>query len=181
MKVVENFEEIKGLYYIENYLTKDESKEFEHYIVTNTNLEPISTAKSSRRVAHFGYYYSYNHTGLKPAPPIPEWLDQLMDYTLPMLNVKFDQIIINEYTPGQQIAYHTDHVKLFGPMIACITVGKSIPIQFQKDGIVKTLNIESGSMYIMTDEARYQWQHSLKNNSKETRYSITYRTVINTM
>ncbi len=88
---------------------------------------------------------------------------------------KMNQIIINEYKPGQQIAYHTDHIKLFGPVIACITIGQSIPIYFRK-AVVKQLDIKSGSMYIMTGEARYEWQHSLKNNTQDTRYSITYRT-----
>ena len=175
--MVENFEDIEGLWYIENYLSQEESQEFYNYISNHVKLEPISTAPSSRRVAHFGYYYSYKGTGLTPAPPIPDWLDDLLDIKLPMLEGKMDQIIINEYRPGQQIAYHTDHTGLFGPVIACITVGHSVPIKFRCDGMVKQLDIKSGSMYVMTGKARYNWEHSLKNNSTETRYSITYRTI----
>lgn len=177
MNIVENFEDIPGLWYIENYLSEIESEEFKNYIANHVNLEPISTNQYSRRVAHYGYYYTYNHTGLKPAPPIPDWLKDLLDPNILLLkNIHMNQIIINEYKPGQQIAYHTDHIGLFGPVIACITVGESIPIKFKKD-VVKTLNIKSGSMYIMTNDSRYKWQHSLKNNSLQTRYSITYRSV----
>ena len=179
MNIIENFQDIQGLWYIENYLSEKESEEFYHYITHHVNLELISDAKNSRRVAHFGYYYDYkNNNTLKPAPKIPDWLKELIDKQLSMLP-DFNQIIINEYKPGQQIAYHTDH-KMFGPVIACVTVGKSIPINFRNNEDVKELNIKSGSMYIMTGEARHQWQHSLKNTSNDIRYSITYRTVIKT-
>ena len=171
----ENYQDIPGLWYIENYLSESESQEFKNYMV-NVKLEPISNAPTSRRVAHFGYYYSYDKSGLKPATSIPEWLSDLIDPNLPV-SADFNQIIINEYKPGQQIAYHTDHLQLFGPVIACVTVGESIPISFRHDNIVKKLNIKSGSMYIMTKDSRYLWQHSLKNNTSNTRYSITYRTV----
>ncbi len=178
MHIIENFNDIKGLYYIENYLSDSESDEFKNYIKQHVTLEPITNAKNSRRVAHFGYHYSYNNAGLTPAPKIPAWLNDLIDPNLSILkNINFNQIIINEYLPGQQIAYHTDHTKLFGPMIACVTVGQSMPIYFRNHDIVKTLNIKSGSMYMMTGESRYQWQHSLKNNSDDVRYSLTYRTV----
>jgi alkylated DNA repair dioxygenase AlkB len=92
-------------------------------------------------------------------------------------NGPFDQLIINEYKPGQQIAPHTDHVTQFGPVIACITLGQQVPITFGLGLDKKILEIEPGSMYIMTDEARYRWTHSLKNTSQGTRYSLTYRTM----
>ena len=66
-----------------------------------------------------------------------------------------------------------------GPIIACLTVGQTVPIHFKNGSIVKTINIEEGSMYIMTGDARYKWQHSLKNNTEGVRYSLTYRTVNN--
>ena len=180
--ITKNFNGINGLWYIQNYLSRNEIETIKNYINNETNLEPISNKNKSRRVAHFGYYYSYDRTGLKEAPPIPLDLKKLasVERINKLINLdinSFDQVIINEYNPGQQIAYHTDHTKLFGPVISCITIGQSVPIYFRLGSEEKELLIEEGSMYIMTEDARYKWQHSLKNNSTGTRYSITYRTI----
>jgi len=184
-KIICNVDGINGLYYIPKYLTNNELTMLKDKIESDEiKLEPISSSKNSRCVAHFGYFYSYDHTGLKPADPIPNYLKNLALANRinqfsghPVVNNEFDQVIINEYEPGQQISYHTDHTKLFGPIIACITVGEAVPIKFKLDDIEKKINVEEGSMYIMTGDARYKWQHSLRNNTKNNRYSITYRTI----
>jgi len=86
-------------------------------------------------------------------------------------------VIVNEYLPGQKITYHVDHVKLFDSIVACITIGQALLINFKLAETVKTINIEEGSLYIMTRDARYKWQHGLKNTHDDNRYSITYRIV----
>lgn len=91
--------------------------------------------------------------------------------------IGFDQVIINEYKPSQGIAPHIDHTGLFGSIIACITIGSSVPITFRKGDITKKIEIKEGSMYIMTKDSRYKWTHSLTNKSKDIRYSITYRVI----
>lgn len=96
-----------------------------------------------------------------------------------LITNSFEQLIINEYLPGQQIAYHIDHVTQFGPIVACITVGQAVPIKLKLNDIEKTINVEAGSMYIMTGDARYKWKHSLKNDTNCDRYFLTYRTVKN--
>uniref|UniRef100_A0A6C0LTK8 Fe2OG dioxygenase domain-containing protein n=1 Tax=viral metagenome TaxID=1070528 RepID=A0A6C0LTK8_9ZZZZ len=186
MSVVKNLSGIKGLWYIKDYLTDSEINMIKEKINNEIEFESITNSHNSRRTAHFGYYYLYDRSGLKNAPIIPDFLKDLVNPK--RINNKitkyvvsdtctFNQIIINEYTPGQQIAYHIDHVKLFGPIIVCITIGQSIPIKFKYDDNIKEVNIDEGSMYIMTDAARYKWQHSLKNISDNTRYSLTYRVV----
>lgn len=182
--ITEDFDGIKGLFYIQNYLTATEMEMIKEKIDKEIILEPISQKANSRLVAHYGYYYSYDKTGLKPAPVIPEYLQNLADpkrinniLGFDLIMEPFEQVIINEYKPGQEINYHTDHKVLFGPIIACITVGQSVPINFKLGNEVKKLNIKAGSMYIMTGDARSMWQHYLKNNGDETRYSITYRTI----
>ena len=172
--MLSNCEGINGLYYIENYLDEYNLNDVKKFI-QNVNLEHIGN-RASRRVAHYGYYYSYDRSGLKTAPQIPVELNNLI--YLPLLNdVNFDQIIINEYKPGQKIAYHTDHQTLFGPIIACITVGQEVPIYFKYGKEIKQVIPKEGSMYIMTGEGRYKWQHMSNNDTSGTRYSITYRTI----
>jgi len=181
--VIKNAFDIPGLFYIKNYLTESEVELCMDKINSEINFEPISNSPNSRMVAHFGYYYSYDRSGVRPATTIPDYLERLVDMDKinnlcgNIINSPFDQLIINEYKPGQQISPHIDHVKQFGPIIACITVGKSVPINFKSGSVEKTISIDAGSMYIMTGPARYQWLHSLKNKTSETRYSLTYRTI----
>lgn len=182
--VEENCHGIKGIWYIKNYLNKDEIKFIKNKI-NETNFVPITAAPNSRRVAHFGYLYSYDRTGIKKTIDIPEYFQKLVtidriNNTIKkdILDKEFQQLIINEYKSKQCIAYHTDHTSQFGPIIACITIGEPVPIRFKLDGIEKVVNIEEGSLYIMTGDARYKWKHSLKNNKNANRYSLTYRTII---
>jgi alkylated DNA repair dioxygenase AlkB len=183
LTVMANAFGINGLYYIPNYLKNSEINILLDKINNETNLLPISSSENSRRVAHYGYFYSYDRSGLKPADAIPNYLTKLTcssrinSLVKNLITNEFDQVIINEYQPNQQIFYHTDHVKLFGPIIACITVGESVPIKFKLGDCVKKINVEEGSMYIMTGDARYKWKHSLRNNTNNIRYSITYRTI----
>lgn len=182
--VTQDFHGIKGLFYIQNYLTSSETNMIQAKISNEINLEPISKKPNSRRVAHYGYYYSYNKTGLTPAPQIPHYLEKIVNEKrinnllgFNLIKIPFEQVIINEYKPGQEINYHTDHKILFGPIIVCITVGQAVPIHFKLDNEVKIINVAANSMYIMTDEARNLWKHYLKNNNDKNRYSITYRTI----
>ncbi len=181
--VISNAFGVNGLFYIPNYISKTELSILKNLIINDIKLEPISSNKKSRRVAHYGFYYSYDHSGLKTAEAIPDNLKDIVNPTRinnligDLIDKEFEQVIINEYQPGQQISYHTDHNNLFGPIIACITIGESVPIKFKLDDIVKKIDVAEGSMYIMTCDARYKWKHALQNNKKDTRYSITYRTI----
>lgn len=178
-----NVENISGLWYIPNYLTEKEINSFKKKIDTEINFSHLGNTKS-RRVAHFGYNYSYDQTGLTKASPIPDYLLTLVDPNkindvlgINLIDKPFQQLIINEYKPGQQIAYHTDHPTQFGSVIACITIGQSVPIKFKKDTQEKTVDVQEGSLYIMTGESRYSWKHSLINDGDNNRYSLTYRFV----
>lgn len=182
--VIKNMHGITGLWYIKKYLSYEELNMIKKKLNNEIILEPITALSNSRRVAHYGKYYSCDRTGLKDAQPIPDFMNELVNSSrinnlvgFDLIDKLFEQVIINEYKPGQQISYHTDHTKLYGPVIACITVGQSVPIKFECGGIKKKINIEEGSMYIMTDESRYEWKYSLRNNSIRNSYSLTYRTI----
>ncbi|AUV58785.1 2Og-Fe(II) oxygenase [Bandra megavirus] len=181
--IIKNAFDIPGLWYIPHYLSNDIIKSIDKKI-DKIKFEPITNSPNSRLVAHFGYRYSYDRSGVQPAAPIPIDLSNLVSMNdinniigEKIIGKEFDQLIINEYKPSQQISFHTDHTKQFGPIIACITIGESVPIKFKNGNNIKEINIETGSMYIMTLESRYQWQHSLKNNNQGTRYSLTFRTI----
>lgn len=162
--VIKNAFDIPGLWYIPHYLSNDTIKSIEKKI-NKIKFEPITNSPNSRLVAHFGYRYSYDRSGVQPVDPIPIDLSNLVSMNdinniigEKIISKEFDQLIINEYKPGQQISFHTDHTKQFGPIIACITIGESVPIKFKNGNNIKEINIETGSIYIMTCESRYQWQ-----------------------
>jgi len=179
--MIKNAFDIQGLYYIPQYLTQDEITMLMDKINHDIHFQAISNAPHSRRVAHYGYFYSYDKSGLKPAEAIPDYLkclatpekiNQIMDNHILK---EFDQVIINEYGYKQKIAPHTDHIKLFGPIVACLTLGQATPIIFSHNDHYISVPVEEGSLYIMTSDARYKWKHSLQNNNHNKRYSITYR------
>ena len=95
-----------------------------------------------------------------------------------------DQLIINEYKPGQGIHPHVDHTKYFGPNIVCLTINSGVGIDFTKDELKKTVYVQQGSIYVMSGEGRYNWRHGIKHamydvgKKRGIRVSLTYRTVV---
>ncbi|CAH6420970.1 Alpha-ketoglutarate-dependent repair dioxygenase AlkB [uncultured virus] len=184
--------DIPGLYYIENYLSSEEQTKILKNIYESIKLINIGS-KSSRRVAHFGYEYSYNGSGIKKIDAIPDFYTNLIDNAkinkiikTKILKDKMEQLIINEYLPGQGISQHIDHVKFFGPIIICLTIGSGCEIEFinKFTKTKKSLYVAPGSLYIMTGDSRYNWTHSIpfKNQdngiARKIRYSLTFRTII---
>lgn len=180
--------EITGLYYIENYLTEEELSTIKSMINDNKlDLKSISSSyKDSRRVKHYGYYYSYDKSSLISTDSIPSFIKNLIDGRINSYMIKdfnpqdFDQVIVNEYKSGQEMTYHIDNTKFFGSVVLCITIGESIPIKFKSGDVVKSITPKEGSMYILTKDARYKWMHSCRNDSNNTRHSLTFRTANNT-
>ncbi len=115
----------------------------------------VTPTANARRVIHYGYRYDYARTSAPmPTTPIPPCLQQLA----PM----HDQLIINEYKPGQGIAPHIDHPQQFGDTITCYTLGAGVTMDFtHPDGREYSLWVAPNSKYVMTGEARYAWRHSI--------------------
>lgn len=186
---------IPGLYYVPNYLTKKEIKKIKLSLDKSNNwIKIVPSSSISRRVIHRGYSYSYNRSGIKKLDPIPDYFKNLVskdrlinaigiDIFDDMDNDFVEQLIINEYHPGQGIAAHIDHTKYFGPYIICLTVGGGTTIEFTRGNKLKSVYVEEGSLYIMSGDARYKWKHQIqkkkidKNIARKTRYSLTYRTI----
>lgn len=192
--MVYEIQEVPGLYYIPNYLNKKEITSIETYLKTTgeENFEGISKKNSSRRVIQYGYIYSYDRSGVNETTPIPnlflklikaEKINNILEKEL--IKDLSDQLIINEFLSGQGISHHTDHEKYFGSIILCISVGCKTNIEFinKETNCKKIINVDIGSLYIMSGDSRYKWTHGiikdLKNSNKKEkpRYSLTYRNV----
>lgn len=148
-----------------------------------------------RRVQHFGYRYDYrartvsfsDHLGA-----LPDWLsclggrlvrDGIFD-RLP------DQVIANEYLPGQGISPHIDCIPCFGRSIAIISLGGSIAMSFRHSVTdeYQEMILRPGSLLSLSGQARYDWKHGIPARKSDTisgvrvprsrRVSLTFRTVI---
>ncbi len=98
----------------------------------------------------------------------------------------FDQMLINEYFPGQGIAMHCDY-KPFDRTVVSLSLLSPCVMNFRhvEDGRTTSMLLETRSLLILSDEARYRWQHGIarrKNDRwqgqvipRSRRLSVTFR------
>jgi len=178
---------IKGLRYVKNFI----SSEREQDLITKIDSLPWQNVLK-RRVQHYGYRYDYKlrktteNLYLGPLPDFLEDLAQTLHKDRYIVS-KPDQVIVNEYQPGQGISPHIDCVPCFGDEIISLSLGSGAIMQLtngeQKEGIY----LDPASLIILSDEARYQWTHAiparrsdLVNGDRMTRgrrLSLTFRTM----
>lgn len=165
---------------VEDYLSKNEEKELLEYIYS----QPWSKVLS-RRVQHYGYEYSYFPPyGVKKTKEIPKLF---LNY-INKINPKFNQVIVNEYLPGQGIGKHTDHKLFFNDMICSLSLG-SPTIIFRKGENREEIFLKNKSLLIMSGESRWKWTHEIPQRKgdaingnyieRQTRISLTFREVVN--
>jgi alkylated DNA repair dioxygenase AlkB len=173
-----------GLIYRREFLARDE----EQLLLKNIRALPLREAQyrqytARRRTVNYGYSYDFQQLAAKPAPPIPEFLAIVRARAAQLAGVSaedFVQALIAEYTPGTPLGWHRD-VPDF-ELIVGISLAGAARIRFrpypwkpQRRKEVLALELERRSAYILRDEARWGWQHSVP-PTKELRYSITFRT-----
>jgi alkylated DNA repair dioxygenase AlkB len=105
-----------------------------------------------------------------------------------LITHQFNQIIINEYTPGQGIGPHIDNQKAFGRTVATLSLLSDIQMDFKYRSDAFHIYLKRRSLTILEDDARYICTHGIvprKSDcingvrlSRGTRISITFREVI---
>lgn len=148
-----------------------------------------------RRVQHYGYRYDYKArrvTGESYIGPLPFWLLDLADRLVRdgIFSKTPDQVIVNEYLPGQGIAPHVDCEPCFGDIVASLSLGSTCLMEFrdtQSDEIL-VHTLEPRSLLILGGEARFDWKHGIPPRKSDIvgavrtprtrRLSLTFRTVI---
>lgn len=100
-----------------------------------------------------------------------------------------DQIIVNEYEPGQGIALHADRSDCFGPVVATLSLVDSWPMDFREteSGEHRTCRLDRRSLLVLRDATRHRWQHGVSRRRSDPggsnrkprrrRVSVTFRTV----
>jgi alkylated DNA repair dioxygenase AlkB len=140
---------------------------------------------------HYGYKYDYKSRKIGAESylgPIPYWLGFLCDKLVydGIFAIGPNQVIINEYLPGQAIAPHIDCVPCFADVICSLSLGSACVMDFSNKHKNSKL-LEARSLIVLSKDARYLWKHSIAarksdgyNNlrfCRERRVSLTFRTV----
>ena len=171
-----------GLLYQEDFLSADE----EGRLLAEIRRLPLEEAKyksftARRRVAAFGSSYDFETNVLGPAPEIPPFLLPLKRRAADLIQAGEETIghaLVNEYRPGTELGWHRD-IGAFGIVVG-VSLGGSCRLRFrryppQKGEKIFVLELAPRSVYVLRDEIRWRWQHSVA-RTKELRYSITFRT-----
>jgi alkylated DNA repair dioxygenase AlkB len=176
----EDVPRIAGLSYLPQYITAEE----ESALVAAIDREPWDTSWDRRRQP---YGWSYGKAGSQ-RPPIPGWGQSLADrmFRQRISDRAFDQMLINEYLPGQGIALHCDY-QPFDRTVASLSLLTPCVMDFRHraGGRRESLLLEPRSLLVLSDEARYAWQHGIARRKsdrwhgmpirRERRLSITFR------
>lgn len=141
-------------------------------------------------------YYGYRNELEKPydlilfpiamPPEIYHLSQEIVEQKILMLQP--DQVIINEYVPGEGIKPHKDRA-YYENQICGVNLGSGCIMRFIKGMNDEVIDIEipRRSLYVMQDDARKKWKHAIPPRKKdniegmvkhrERRVSITYRKV----
>lgn len=181
---------INGLIYIPEYISELE----ELFLLKSLNSE-VWLGDLKRRVQHYGYKYDYKARFIDYSMKIgnlPEWV---MPTAIKLKEDKLineipDQLIINEYEPGQGIANHIDCEPCFGETIISLSLGSNCVMLFKNKDSNEEFQVllEPKSLVVLKEDARYKWTHGIVgkktdifNNVKYkrgTRVSLTFRNII---
>ena len=182
---------IDGLRYVENYIT-----EYQHdWLLTEIDKHEWLT-DLKRRVQHYGFKYDYKARKVNydmRIGELPEWLKRLSqklhkDEHMPEVA---DQVIINEYEPGEGISSHIDCEPCFKDTIVSLSLGSDCVMNFtNKFDKTKKIPVwlEPRSLVVLSGEARDKWLHGIparksdvwdgQKRERQRRVSLTFRKVI---
>ncbi|HAX80653.1 MAG TPA: alpha-ketoglutarate-dependent dioxygenase AlkB [Cyanobacteria bacterium UBA11372] len=181
---------IPGLTYIPEYINPSQAEQL--LLIID---QQIWSSQLKRSVQHYGYKYDYKKRLVDPSMnlgALPNWAQDLAQrFYLEGLTEKIpDQVIVNEYQPGQGIANHIDCVPCFGNTIISLSLGGTCVMEFTR---VKTKEkipvlLLPRSIIILQGAARYEWQHGIAARKtdkyygrefvRDRRVSLTFRKVL---
>lgn len=175
---------IPGLVYIPNFISDAQQE----YLIKDID-EKLWSNELRRRVQHYGFKYDYTKRSINESMKVGELLPWMNLYGQKFIENKYfdqlpDQVIINEYTPGQGIAKHIDCEPCFKKNIASLSLLSSCIMEFTKGTEVREICLEPKSLLVITGEARYDWRHGIPSRTSDhgvprsRRVSVTFRNVI---
>lgn len=182
---------IPGLGYLPNFI----DAQTETALITTIDQQPwLHDLK--RRVQHYGWRYDYKARGIAQdlrIGAIPDWLAGLCKRLSAegIFSRTPDQVIINEYKPGQGISAHVDCVPCFESTIASLSLSSACVMDFTSaatTGKKQSHLLDPRSLLVLSSDARYHWHHAIPARKSDKwngttiprtrRISLTFRTII---
>jgi len=174
---------IPGLTYLPSYITDTEETD----LAAAIDAKPWDTTWKRRRQL---YGWSYGRSEGSEPPPIPPWGLSLAErmHAEGLSHRPFDQMLVNEYFPGQGIALHRDY-EPFDRTVVSLSLLSPCVMELRRaaEGRRESLLLERRSLLVLSDEARYKWQHGIAGRKNDRwqgvliprgrRLSITFRLV----
>jgi alkylated DNA repair dioxygenase AlkB len=146
---------VPGLRHLPGYVTAAA----ERALVAAIDALPWNTEWKRRRQPYGAGYGSGGESA-----PIPEWGRRLADRMLAdgVTGRPFDQMLVNEYTPGQGISSHRDYAP-FGRTVVSLSLLSHCVMDFRhvSSGRKESLLLEPRSVVVLSDEARFEWEHGI--------------------
>ena len=177
---------IPGLRYVADFLDVDEERALLAFVDGQPWLADLK-----RRVQHYGYKYDYKARNIDRSMflgAIPSALAALSTKARDrgLLPHDPDQVIINEYEPGQGILAHVDCVPCFEDHIMTVSLGSACTMDLvakSDRSAAHAIVLERRSALIFSGPARYEWLHGIRGRktddgvARSRRVSLTYRKV----
>lgn len=170
-----------GFLYRRDFISVDEERELlDHFRALDFAPFQYLQYTAKRRVVVYGWDYDFTSKKTSATAPIPAFLFPLRERTAGFVGVAPEALVeavINEYPPGAPIGWHRD-VPQFD-VVAGISLASACRMRFRPykaEGKPVATVLEPRSAYILRDDARWKWQHSIP-EVKELRYSVTFRTL----
>lgn len=179
-----------GLRYRPDFITPDEEEALLAWVSGQELMRARGGAsreyEAKRRHAGFGWGYDYRNERLVPGPPLPPFLGRFarrIEKWLDLSRGRVVEALVNEYTEGAGLGWHRDNEPF--EHVVGISLAGWVKMRFRplrKRGEphdpkeVVGLELEPRSVYVMQDEVRWRWQHSVA-SARTLRYSITFRTL----
>jgi alkylated DNA repair dioxygenase AlkB len=174
-----------GFVYKNDFISGEEEQEL---IILSKSLEPrpmnFLGYEAKRKVASFGFDYSFEQRRLSKGKDIPPEFEFLLERVAAHFRVdkkEFAELLVTEYPVGSVINWHRDAPPF--DIIAGISLAGDCVFRFRpfekslqgKKSII-SLPIQRRSIYLMRGESRAKWEHSIA-PVKAQRFSITLRTL----
>jgi alkylated DNA repair dioxygenase AlkB len=148
-----------------------------------------------RRVQHYGWQYDYRARAVHPEMylgPLPAWAQPLANRLQAegYFQEAPDQLIVNEYQPGQGIALHTDCEPCFTSTVVSLSLAAPVAMEVAPKTSPRqkqSFELPRRSLLMLRDTARYHWLHGIParktdpaaegRRPRERRVSLTFRRV----
>jgi alkylated DNA repair dioxygenase AlkB len=172
-----------GLEYHRAFLAPREETELLAFFATLPFREATFREYTAhRRIVRYGRDYDPGKGMWNDVAPLPPLLAALRRKVAAFRGIDeqaYLHALVTEYRAGTPIGWHRDRPQ-YGN-VAGVSLAGACRMRFRPNdnrhdrAAVVTLELEPRSLYIMQDDIRWAWQHSIP-PTKALRYSVTFRT-----